>query len=131
LQEGEWWYLCMNHILHDCVLNASNKKVKLSLYRPWRIIEVWDVEAPTFSRKSTHRWRWRCQPYALAALYLPGRFLVLISVRGWVNPRAILRLEGLGKLKKFDDLIGTRTLDLAACSIVPPPTTLPRVHERF
>jgi hypothetical protein len=36
-----------------------------------------------------------------------------------------VRLEGLGQLKKSDDLIGNGTRDLSACSIVPSPTTLP------
>jgi hypothetical protein len=56
----------------------------------------------------------------------PGRFLALIYVRSRVNSRATERLEGLGKLKKSNDLIGDRTHDLPACSIVPQLTTLPR-----
>jgi hypothetical protein len=59
----------------------------------------------------------------------PGRFLILISVRGSVDPRAIVRLEGLGKLKNpitSSDLFGNRIRDRPACSIVPQPTTLLR-----
>jgi hypothetical protein len=55
----------------------------------------------------------------------PGRFVVLIYVRGWVDTRAIVQLEGLGKLKKFSSS-GTRTGDLPACSIVTQRTTLLR-----
>jgi hypothetical protein len=37
-----------------------------------------------------------------------------------------MRLEGLRKLKKSNDLTGNRNGDLPACSIVPQPATLPR-----
>jgi hypothetical protein len=36
----------------------------------------------------------------------PGRFLALLSVRGWVNYRAIVRLEGLDQLKNPMSLSG-------------------------
>jgi hypothetical protein len=38
-------------------------------------------------------------------------------------------LEGLGKLKKSNDLLGIRTSDLPACSILPQPPTLPRATD--
>jgi hypothetical protein len=46
----------------------------------------------------------------------PGRFLVLISVRGWVDPRATVQLEGLGQLKNPMTSSGIKpvTLQLAA-----------------
>jgi hypothetical protein len=42
------------------------------------------------------------------------------------DPRTIVRLEGLGELKKSNYLIGSGTPDLPVCSIVPEPTTLQR-----
>jgi hypothetical protein len=37
-----------------------------------------------------------------------------------------VRLEGLGQLKKSNDIIRNRIRDLLACSIAPQPTKLPR-----
>jgi hypothetical protein len=52
-------------------------------------------------------------------------FLVLIYVKGRVILRATVQLKGLVKSKKLNDLIGDRTHDLQACSIVPQRTILP------
>jgi hypothetical protein len=61
LLNGLYWigfHLQLKLLMKSCPCN-----------RPWRPIGLWDVEAPTFSRQSAHRWWWGCQPYALAALY--------------------------------------------------------------
>jgi hypothetical protein len=42
-----------------------------------------------------------------------------------------VRLEGLGKFEKSNDLTGNRTRDLPVCSIVPEPTTLPRAPKLY
>jgi hypothetical protein len=44
-------------------------------------------------------------------------FLVLSSVKRLSKPQGQARLDGLGKFKNH--LIGSRTRDLLACSIVP------------
>jgi hypothetical protein len=46
-------------------------------------------------------------------------FTPSIYVRGRVNSQGLVRLEGLGQLKKSNDIIGVRTREIPACSIVP------------
>jgi hypothetical protein len=37
------------------------RKEKINRKKPWSSIRLWDVESPTISGQSAHRWRWGCQ----------------------------------------------------------------------
>jgi hypothetical protein len=55
----------------------------------------------------------------------PGRFLVIIAVR-LSRPQGQSAAGRIRSIEKSSDLIGNRTGDLRACSILPQPITLPR-----
>jgi hypothetical protein len=60
---------------------------------------LWDVEAATFFQTIGSQMVVRLSALCASRPLPPGRFLVPISVRGFVDPRVIVQLEGLDELK--------------------------------
>ena len=87
-------YYCVSQV---CVGSCKKLKVKQSLYRPAQGLRVPGVWGLQISRQSAHLDGKVVShtPQAPLPPPLPQKIsLVLISVRGWVNPRAIVRPEG-------------------------------------
>jgi hypothetical protein len=66
--------------------HLNKKRQSYPCNRPWRPIGLRDIEAPTFSRQSAHKWRWG-QPYPPAALYHQEDCWYLFMLEGESTPR--------------------------------------------
>jgi hypothetical protein len=100
-------------------------KVKQSHYRPGQALRVPGGWGSQISRQSAHAGGKVVSPTHRQPL--PPREYSWYSflLRGWLDPRAIVRPKGLCQWKNSIDTIGNRTRDFPACSAVLQPTAPP------
>ena len=94
------------------------KRGKQSRYRPGEALRFPGSYLSQISLKR-HRMVVGCQPKAPTAFTPQEIFLVLISVRGWVDPEAIVRSEGFYVNEKSTINSWDRTSDFPICSTAP------------
>jgi hypothetical protein len=89
-----------------CGRKVAKIRKRYPCNRLWRRMEFWGTRIPHFLGN------WLTGGSEAVSLIhqpplTPGRFLVLISVRDWVDSRAIVRLERLGQMKNTMTTLGT------------------------